>query len=103
MHAQSSLHVSTRECKKIPDIWKNVAERYPDEIALVDPHHGAASELTFAQAFEKIKISTAALRKLGVKKGEDSEPLLDKVDVNSEGSMACQNQEIMYRCSRRTV
>lgn len=37
------------EWKAVPDIWKTAAENYGDRIALVDPHHTPATEVSYKE------------------------------------------------------
>lgn len=41
--------VVSGEWKAVPDIWKSVAEKYGDKVALVDPYHDPPSMMTYKE------------------------------------------------------
>lgn len=40
----------SNEWKTVPDIWRTSAEKFGDRIALVDPYHNPATNMTYRQA-----------------------------------------------------
>ena len=45
--AAPAAHAASRQYQAIPDIFAQLAEAYPDDLALQDPHHQDARDLTF--------------------------------------------------------
>ena len=37
------------EWRAVPDIWKSVAEKFGDEVAVVDPYHEPPSRMTYKE------------------------------------------------------
>ncbi|KAF5189369.1 Long-chain-fatty-acid--coa ligase [Thalictrum thalictroides] len=58
------------ECKAVPDMWKYAAEKYGDQIALVDPYHVPPSKLTYKQLKQEILEFCEGLRVVGLKTDE---------------------------------
>ncbi|PPD86570.1 hypothetical protein GOBAR_DD16493 [Gossypium barbadense] len=58
------------EWKAVPDIWRSSAEKYGDQVALVDPYHDPPSTLTYKQLEQEILDFAEGLRVIGVKPEE---------------------------------
>ncbi|WP_107668811.1 long-chain fatty acid--CoA ligase [Cyanothece sp. BG0011] len=50
----------------LPDIWAIAAKKFPDILALHDPHSKPAVKLTYAQLYQQIKQFASGLQALGV-------------------------------------
>nr|XP_043611830.1 probable acyl-activating enzyme 16, chloroplastic [Erigeron canadensis] len=60
-------NVSTLEVKTIPDIWRASAEKYGDQVALVDRRHDPPTNMTYKQLEQNILDFSEGLRVIGVK------------------------------------
>ncbi|XP_068655508.1 probable acyl-activating enzyme 16, chloroplastic isoform X2 [Aristolochia californica] len=58
--------LTSNEWIAVPDIWKTTADKYVDQIALVDPYHHPPSKLTYKQLELEIIYFAEGLRVLGV-------------------------------------
>ncbi|KAH6556658.1 hypothetical protein KP509_1Z165000 [Ceratopteris richardii] len=54
--AQGDRFFGSSEWKTLPDIWRTASERFPENIAVVDPHHHPATAMTYAQVSVLLKI-----------------------------------------------
>ncbi|BAZ41002.1 AMP-dependent synthetase and ligase [Calothrix sp. NIES-4101] len=57
------------DVETLPEIWSLVATRYPDIVAVCDPHAKPEVFFTYTQLHEKIQCFAAGLQVLGVKEG----------------------------------
>eukprot|EP00871_Galdieria_phlegrea_P004250 jgi/Galph1/4826/GphlegSOOS_G3488.1 len=63
----------------VPHMWNDLSETEGDRIAVIDQHNGEKVTLTFSELTDQIGACTAALRKIGLKRGE-------KISLISENS-----------------
>ncbi|XP_078435252.1 putative acyl-activating enzyme 16, chloroplastic isoform X2 [Wolffia australiana] len=52
--------------KAVPDIWRSVAEKYQDQVALVDPYHEPPSKMTYKELEQAILNFSEGLRTIGL-------------------------------------
>jgi long-chain acyl-CoA synthetase len=64
--------VNYLDVETLPEIWSWVAKRYPDVVAVNDPHAKSEVVLTYTQLNEKIQCLATALQALGVAPGDRS-------------------------------
>ncbi|CAA6659870.1 unnamed protein product [Spirodela intermedia] len=62
--------VVSGEWKAVPDIWKSVAEKYGDKVALVDPYHDPPSVMTYKELEQEILNFSEGLRTIGLSPDE---------------------------------
>ncbi|KAI4344915.1 hypothetical protein L6164_012095 [Bauhinia variegata] len=62
--------VALDEWKAVPDIWRTSAEKYGDQVALVDPYHDPPSTMTYKELEQAILDFSEGLRVLGVRPDE---------------------------------
>ncbi|KAK7359312.1 hypothetical protein VNO77_01267 [Canavalia gladiata] len=62
--------VSSAEWKAVPDIWRSSAEKYGDNVALVDPYHDPPTTMTYKQLEQAILGFAEGLRVIGVRPDE---------------------------------
>ncbi|KAL9325207.1 hypothetical protein ACSQ67_005852 [Phaseolus vulgaris] len=62
--------VASDEWKVVPDIWRSSAEKYGDNVALVDPYHHPPTTMTYKQLEQAILDFAEGLRVIGVKPDE---------------------------------
>ncbi|CAA7396191.1 unnamed protein product [Spirodela intermedia] len=62
--------VVSGEWKAVPDIWKSVAEKYGDKVALVDPYHDPPSVMTYKELEQEILNFSEGLRTIGLNPDE---------------------------------
>ena len=58
----------------LPQVWEITAKRFPEAIALWDPHAKPVVQLSFAKLLEKIQQFAAGLQSLGVAPVTDGDP-----------------------------
>ncbi len=56
--------------RSLPEIWPIASQRFPDVVALQDPHNKPALSLTYAQLHQQIQQFAAGLQSLGVTVGD---------------------------------
>jgi long-chain acyl-CoA synthetase len=52
--------------KSLPEVWAIAAQKFPDTLALHDPHSKPEVKLTYAQLYQKLQQFAAGLQALGV-------------------------------------
>ncbi|WVZ24314.1 hypothetical protein V8G54_002858 [Vigna mungo] len=62
--------VASDEWKVVPDIWRSSAEKYRDNVALVDTCHHPPTTMTYKQVEQAILYFAEGLRVIGVKPDE---------------------------------
>ncbi|CAJ1938714.1 unnamed protein product [Sphenostylis stenocarpa] len=62
--------VGSDEWKVVPDIWRSSAEKYGDNVALVDPYHHPPTTMTYKQLEQAILDFAEGLRVIGVRTEE---------------------------------
>ncbi|GJQ14066.1 hypothetical protein GpartN1_g5857.t1 [Galdieria partita] len=68
-----------RKWPSVPHMWKDLAEKEGNRVAVVDQHNGQSTELTFLELYNNIRACAVALKRLGLKRG-------NKVCLVSENS-----------------
>ncbi|MQM14925.1 hypothetical protein Taro_047860 [Colocasia esculenta] len=68
--SDAEVLASNDEWKAIPDIWKSGAEKYGDQLALVDLYHDPPSRFTYKQLEQEILNFSEGLRVIGVSREE---------------------------------
>jgi long-chain acyl-CoA synthetase len=68
MHSRSLTDYS--QLQALPEIWPIVAHQFGTILALDDPHNKPATQLTYAQLWEKLQQFAAALQTLGLQAGD---------------------------------
>ncbi|KAL5542769.1 hypothetical protein UlMin_010479 [Ulmus minor] len=58
------------EWKAVPDIWRTSADKYGDQIAVMDPYHDPPTNLTYKQLEQEILDFSEGLRVIGIKPDE---------------------------------
>ncbi|PKA61747.1 putative acyl-activating enzyme 16, chloroplastic [Apostasia shenzhenica] len=58
--------LASNEWRAVPDIWHSSAEKYGDQIALVDPYHDPPAKLTYKQLEQDILDFSEGLRVVGL-------------------------------------
>ncbi|KAJ8774334.1 hypothetical protein K2173_011583 [Erythroxylum novogranatense] len=66
----SSGALASDEWRTVPDIWRSSAEKYGDQVALVDPYHDPPTNMTYKQLEQEILAFSEGLRVIGVKSDE---------------------------------
>ncbi|KAL2343506.1 hypothetical protein Fmac_004791 [Flemingia macrophylla] len=62
--------VASDEWKAVPDIWRSCAEKYGDNVALIDPYHDPPTTMTFKQLEQAVLDFAEGLRVIGVRPDE---------------------------------
>uniref|UniRef100_A0A2P2K9N6 AMP-dependent synthetase/ligase domain-containing protein n=1 Tax=Rhizophora mucronata TaxID=61149 RepID=A0A2P2K9N6_RHIMU len=62
--------LASDEWRAVPDIWRSSAEKYGDQVALVDPYHDPPTNMTYKQLEQDILNFSEGLRVIGVKPEE---------------------------------
>ncbi|XP_020517912.1 probable acyl-activating enzyme 16, chloroplastic isoform X2 [Amborella trichopoda] len=62
----SGSNFLTPTWKAVPDIWKSSADKYGDQVALVDPYHDPPSKMTYKQLEQEILNFAEGLRVAGI-------------------------------------
>ncbi|KAL2343505.1 hypothetical protein Fmac_004790 [Flemingia macrophylla] len=62
--------VASNEWKAVPDIWRSSAEKYGDNVALIDPYHDPPTIMTYKQLEQAILDFAEGLRVIGVRPDE---------------------------------
>ncbi|KAG5040917.1 hypothetical protein JHK82_013026 [Glycine max] len=62
--------VASDEWKAVPDIWRSSAEKYGNNVALVDPYHDPPTTMTYTQLEQAILDFAEGLRVIGVRPDE---------------------------------
>ncbi len=62
--------VNYHSIQSLPEVWAITAEKFPDIVALNDPHSHHPSTLTYGQLYEKLQAFAVGLQALGVKNGQ---------------------------------
>ncbi|XP_011045809.1 PREDICTED: probable acyl-activating enzyme 16, chloroplastic [Populus euphratica] len=58
--------LTSDDWRAVPDIWRSSAEKYGDQVAVVDPHHDPPTSLTYKQLEQEILDFSEGLRVIGV-------------------------------------
>jgi long-chain acyl-CoA synthetase len=66
----SNLESQYAALAALPEIWPIAAHRFGSIVALNDPHHKPAAQLTYAELWQKIQQFASAMQQLGVKPGD---------------------------------
>ncbi|KAJ6302319.1 hypothetical protein OIU77_016411 [Salix suchowensis] len=62
--------LTSDDWRAVPDIWRSSAEKYGDQVAVVDPHHDPPTSMTYKQLEQEILDFSEGLRVIGVKPDE---------------------------------
>uniref|UniRef100_A0A6M2F172 AMP-dependent synthetase/ligase domain-containing protein n=1 Tax=Populus davidiana TaxID=266767 RepID=A0A6M2F172_9ROSI len=62
--------LASDDWRAVPDIWRSSAEKYGDQVAVVDPHHDPPTNMTYKQLEQEILDFSEGLRVIGVKPDE---------------------------------
>ncbi|CAN1325105.1 Probable acyl-activating enzyme 16, chloroplastic [Linum perenne] len=62
----SGSGLDSDEWRAVPDIWRSIAEKYGDRVALVDPYHHPPTSMTYKELEHKILYFAEGLRVVGV-------------------------------------
>lgn len=73
------MSIDHSQLSRLSQIWPIVAAKFPDVVALYDPHSKPQVKLTYSQVWEKIQQFAAGLQALGLKKDE-------KISIFSDNS-----------------
>jgi long-chain acyl-CoA synthetase len=66
----SNLESQYAALTALPEIWPIAAHRFGAIVALNDPHHKPAAQLTYAELWQQIQRFASAMQQLGVKPGD---------------------------------
>ncbi|GJD06970.1 Long-chain-fatty-acid--[acyl-carrier-protein] ligase AEE15, chloroplastic [Galdieria sulphuraria] len=73
------IRETLKKWPSVPHMWKDLAEKEGNRVAIVDQHNGQATKLTFLELHRSIQACAVALKRIGLKKG-------NKVCLISENS-----------------
>ncbi len=73
------MSIDHSQLSRLSQIWPIVAAKFPDIVALYDPHSKPQVKLTYSQVWEKIQQFASGLQALGLKKDE-------KISIFSDNS-----------------
>ncbi|CAN1812732.1 Probable acyl-activating enzyme 16, chloroplastic [Linum perenne] len=62
----SGSGLDSDEWRAVPDIWRSIAEKYGDRVALVDPYHHPPTSMTYKELEHEILYFAEGLRVVGV-------------------------------------
>ncbi|KAF9666155.1 hypothetical protein SADUNF_Sadunf16G0199400 [Salix dunnii] len=62
--------LTSDDWRAVPDIWRFSAQKYGDQVAVVDPHHDPPTSMTYKQLEQEILDFSEGLRVIGVKPDE---------------------------------
>ncbi|KAG6793281.1 hypothetical protein POTOM_002480 [Populus tomentosa] len=62
--------LTSDDWRAVPDIWRSSAEKYGDQVAVVDPHHDPPTSMTYKQLEQEILDFSEGLTVIGVKPDE---------------------------------
>ncbi len=66
----SNLESQYAALTALPEIWPIAAHRFGSIVALNDPHHKPAAQLTYAELWQQIQRFASTMQQLGVKPGD---------------------------------
>lgn len=62
--------LACHEWRAVPDIWRSSADKYGDQIAVIDPYHNPPSKMTYKELEQEILNFSEGLRVIGIKPDE---------------------------------